>query len=76
MAGFARALWQFWVVHGRHLRRSDKGVWQLLFGALVQDADNDWTMVDSTIVRVHQHSAGAKKGVLEKTKPSAAAAAA
>ena len=28
---------------------------------LAADADNEYAMLDSTIVRAHQHSAGAKK---------------
>jgi len=39
-----------------------------LFKVLSEDADNEYAMIDSTIVRAHQHSAGAK------TKPSGAAA--
>jgi hypothetical protein len=41
---------------------------------LSDDADNEYAMIDSTIVRAHQHSAGArKKGV--RIKPSDARAA-
>jgi hypothetical protein len=36
---------------------------------LAADADNEYAMIDSTIVRAHQHSAGAKKKPAE-TKPS------
>jgi len=36
---------------------------------LSADADNEYASIDSTIVRAHQHSAGAKK----KTKPSGVA---
>jgi hypothetical protein len=28
---------------------------------LTEDADNEYAMIDSTIVRAHPHSAGAKK---------------
>lgn len=51
----------FRVIHLRHSRWSRSGVWQRVFEALAQDADNEWAMMDSTIVRAHQHSAGAKK---------------
>ena len=51
----------FRVVHLRHTRWSRSGVWQRVFEALAEDADNEWAMIDSTIVRAHQHSAGAKK---------------
>lgn len=66
----------FRVVHLRHSRWSKSGVWQCLFAALAQDADNEYALIDSTIVRAHQHSAGAakKKALSQTTKPSAAAA--
>ena len=32
-----------------------------VFQHLAADADNEYAMIDSTIVRAHQHSAGAKK---------------
>jgi transposase len=51
----------FRVVHTRFSRRSEARVWQRVFEALAQDADNEYTMIDSTIVRAHQHSARAKK---------------
>jgi hypothetical protein len=34
---------------------------------LAEAADNEYAMIDSTIVRAHQHSAGAKKK-LQKTQ--------
>ena len=50
----------FRVIHTRHMRWSRKGVWERVFNLLAQDADNEYAMIDSTIVRAHQHSAGAK----------------
>jgi transposase len=50
----------FRVVHTRHSRWSRTGVSQRVFESLAQDADNEYSMIDSTIVRAHQHSAGAK----------------
>jgi len=47
-----------------HLRFSswvEGGVWERVFQHLAADADNEYAMIDSTIVRVHQHSAGAQK---------------
>ena len=65
----------FRVVHLRHSRWSLGGVWQRVFQALAQDADNEYASIDSTLVRAHQHSAGAvKKKVPKKTRPLAAAA--
>ncbi|MCW5291203.1 IS5 family transposase [Verminephrobacter aporrectodeae subsp. tuberculatae] len=51
----------FRVVHLRHSRWSKTDVWQRIFKTLSQDRDNEYVMIDSTIVRAHQHSAGAKK---------------
>ena len=61
----------FRVVHLRHSRWSKTGVWERIFKALSQDPDNEYVMIDSTIVRAHQHSSGAKGG-LRKSKPSGA----
>ena len=55
-------------IHRRFSRWSEDGVWENLFKALADDADNEYAMIDATIVRAHQHSAGAlKKG--GATKP-------
>jgi len=48
-------------VHQRFSRWSKSGVWKAVFTVLAADADNEYSMIDSTIVRAHQHSAGAKK---------------
>ena len=66
----------FRVVHLRHSRWSRAGVWHRIFKTLAQDADNEYCMIDSTIVKAHQHSAGAKKGDLKNAKPLGAAVAA
>lgn len=50
-------------VHKRFKRWADKGIWQMIFNTLAKDADMEWVMIDSTIVRAHQHAAGAKKGL-------------
>lgn len=50
----------FRVIQTRHTRWSKTGVWQRMFAHLSEDADNEYAMIDSTIVRAHQHSAGAK----------------
>ena len=62
----------FRVVHLRHSRWSKSGVWERIFKIISQDPDNEYAMIDSTIVRAHQHSSGAKGG-LRKNKPSGAA---
>jgi len=48
-------------VHRRFSRWAKTGVWERVFRHLAADADNEYAMIDSTIVRAHQHSAGAKK---------------
>ena len=62
----------FRVVHIRFSRWAKTGVWARVFEHLAQDADNEYAMIDATIVRAHQHSAGAQKKTA-KTKRSAAA---
>ena len=49
-------------MHRRHRRWSERGVWQRVFAHLADEADNAYAMIDATIVRVHQHAAGAKGG--------------
>ncbi len=61
-------------VSSRYYRWRQAGIWDRIFAALQQQADADgtldWTIhfVDSTIVRAHQHAAGAKKGP-QRLKP-------
>jgi transposase len=47
-------------VHKRFIRWSKQGVWQMVFNTLAADVETEWLMIDSTIVRAHQHSAGGK----------------
>jgi putative transposase len=61
-------------VYVRFNRWSKAGVWQRIFAALSDDPDFEYLIVDSTIVRAHQHAAGAKGGL--KIRPSAVRAAA
>jgi transposase len=61
-------------VFRRFSRWSRKGVWQRIFEALSDDPDFEYLIVDSTIVRAHQHASGAQKGGL-RIRPSAAPAA-
>ena len=65
----------FRVVHTRHSRWSESGVWQRVFETLAQDADNEYAMIDATIVRAHQHSASAKGGIQTNRRSAAAEAA-
>lgn len=52
----------FRVIHTRHTRWSKGGVWKRVFERLADEPDNEYAMIDSTIVRAHQHAAGAKGG--------------
>ena len=45
------------VVHTRFSRWAKSGVWCKVFKHLAMDADNEYAMIDSSIVRAHQHSA-------------------
>ena len=73
-------------VSSRFYRWRKAGIWQQILEALQAQADRqgrvDWSLhlVDSTIVRAHQHAAGARKAGGEKggsaTRRSAARAAA
>jgi putative transposase len=55
-------------VFQRYNRWSQSGVWESLFKALADDPDFEYVMMDATIVRAHQHSAGAKGGI-KRRKP-------
>jgi transposase len=61
-------------VFTRFNRWSRGGVWHRIFAALSDDPDFEYAIIDSTIVRAHQHAAGAKGGL--KIRPSAVRAAA
>ena len=58
-------------IHRRFSRWAKTGVWERVLH-LAFDADNEYAMIDSTIVRAHQHSAGAVKKKT-RTKPSGGA---
>lgn len=53
-------------IHRRHRRWSESGTWQKVFEHLAKDADNEYAMIDSTIVRAHQHASGAKGGTKKR----------
>jgi transposase len=46
----------------RFNRWAKAGRWQQIFEALAVEVDEEFLMIDSTIVRAHQHAAGAKGG--------------
>ena len=45
-------------VHQRFGRWAKSGVFDRIFKLLASDRDNEYMMIDATIVRAHQHSAG------------------
>ena len=61
-------------VHRRFSRWAKSGVWKRVFQHLAADADNEYAMIDSTIVRAHQHSAGAQKKPATTRRPGVRAA--
>ena len=60
-------------VFRRFSRWSQKGIWHRIFEAMSDDPDFEYLIVDSTIIRTHQHASGANKGGL-KIKPLTARA--
>jgi transposase len=65
----------FWKnVHRRWSRWAASGVWKRIFRTLASEANNEYARIDSTIVRAHQHSAGAKGGTQRARRSEAAKA--
>jgi transposase len=56
-------------VYNRYNRWSKAGVWLKVFEALAAGSPQSLQLIDSSIVRAHQHAAGGKKGV--RITPSA-----
>jgi transposase len=71
--------WQ--TVYTRFWRWTRAGIWDQLFAAVQQQADAvgqiDWTIhfVDGTVIRAHQHAAGAKGGTRKPRRSDGARAA-
>lgn len=49
-------------VHKRFTRWASKGVWEQIFQTLTRDRDNEYLMIDSSIVRAHAQAATGKGG--------------
>src|SRR5829696_1576018 len=70
--------WQ--TVYTRFRRWTAAGVWDQLFAAILRQADAagalDWSVhfVDGTVIRTHQHAAGAKGGTPRRKRWAAAGA--
>jgi len=59
-------------VFQRYNRWSKTGVWERMFQKLSDDPDFEYLMIDSTVVRAHQNSAGAKGGIKRRKRLAAA----
>lgn len=49
-------------LHKRFSRWARAGVWEKVFAHLSKDPDNEYLMLDSTLVRAHQQAATGKRG--------------
>lgn len=49
-------------VYNRYNRWAKAGVWLRVFEALAAGSPHSMQMIDSSIIRAHQHAAGGKKG--------------
>ena len=49
-------------LHKRFTRWARAGVWDEVFASLIKDRDNQYLMLDSTLVRAHQQAATGKGG--------------
>ena len=49
-------------VHKRFARWARAGVWEHVFAVLAADPDNEYLMLDTTLVRAHQQAATGKGG--------------
>ena len=56
-------------VYNRYNRWAKAGVWLLIFETLAAQSPQSLQLIDSSIIRAHQHAAGGKKGV--RITPSA-----
>jgi transposase len=59
----------------QRFRWAKKGVWKRIFDALIEDPDSEYLIIDSTIVRAHQHAAGGQKGGAKMRRSGVRAAA-
>lgn len=50
----------------RFSRWAKHGVWDRVFAAMSQDKDLEEVMLDSSIIRAHQHAAGAQKNTVRR----------
>jgi len=48
--------------HQRFSRWAKSGVWEAVFKRLLEDPQNQYVMIDSTLVKAHQAAAAGKRG--------------
>ena len=60
MARFAGAFCDHQAVKRRYYRWIEAGTLDKFLAALTMEADLEWLMINSTIVRAHQHADGAR----------------
>ena len=48
--------------HRRFCRWRDKGIWEKVLTALVNEPDFEWLMIDASHIKVHPHATGARGG--------------
>ncbi|PPE03735.1 hypothetical protein HCUR_00750 [Holospora curviuscula] len=48
-------------VHQQLIRWSKAGMWKMIFNTFAADSGMEWIMIDSTMIRAHQHAAGVTK---------------
>ena len=60
------ALGNWHATYTRFSRWGKEGVWQRIIAAIRHDADFEARLIDSTVVRAHQHAAGAQKKTAHK----------
>lgn len=48
--------------HRRYCRWRDRGVWDRLLAAVIDEPDFEWLMIDASHIKVHLHAAGAVGG--------------
>lgn len=49
-------------IYNRFNRWAKAGIWLRIFGALAQRSPQSLQLIDSSIIRAHQHAAGGKRG--------------
>ena len=59
--GLPERLGDYETVKRRYYRWIQMGVLDAILAALAREADLEWLMIDSTIVRAHQQAAGARR---------------